>query len=57
MPPASGAWSLTARLAWRLSALMAGAILLAAAAVAWRTIATLSELDDSALQQQVGAVA
>jgi signal transduction histidine kinase len=56
-PPKSGGWSLTARLAWRLSALMAGAILLAAAAVAWRTIATLSELDDSALQQQVGVVA
>jgi signal transduction histidine kinase len=56
-PPKSGSWSLTARLAWRLSALMTGAILLAAASVAWRTIATLSELDDSALQQQVGVVA
>jgi signal transduction histidine kinase len=56
-PPAPAGWSLSARLAWRLSALMAGAILLAAAAVAWRTIATLSELDDSALQQQVRVVA
>lgn len=46
-------WSLTARLAWRLSAVMVCAILLAAAAVAWRTVATLHDLDDAAMQQQV----
>jgi hypothetical protein len=39
-------WSLSARLAWRLAAVMLCAILLAAAAVAWRTIVTLHDLDD-----------
>jgi signal transduction histidine kinase len=51
------AWSLSMRLAWRLAAVMFCAILLAAAAVAWRTIVTLHDLDDSALQQQVRLVA
>ncbi|WP_284947964.1 sensor histidine kinase [Acidisoma cladoniae] len=49
-------WSLSIRLAWRLTGLMLFAIVLAAAAVAWRTIATLHDLDDSALQQQVRLV-
>lgn len=57
VPPAPRAWSLTSRLAWRMSLLMFGAVALAAAAVAWRTIATLQELDDSGLQQQVSVVA
>lgn len=46
-------WSLTARLAWRLAGVMLCTILLAAAAVAWRTVATLHDLDDAAMQQQV----
>jgi signal transduction histidine kinase len=50
-------WSLSARLAWRLAAVMFGAILLASAAVAFWTITTLHDLDDSALQQQVRLVA
>jgi two-component system sensor histidine kinase TctE len=50
-------WSLSGRLARRLAAVMFCAILLAAAAVAWRTIVTLNDLDDSALQQQVRLVA
>jgi signal transduction histidine kinase len=50
-------WSLSARLARRLAAVMFCAILLAAAAVAWRTIVTLHDLDDSALQQQVRLLA
>lgn len=45
-------WSLTARLAWRLAGVMLCAILLAAGAVAWRTVATLHDLDDAAMQQQ-----
>jgi signal transduction histidine kinase len=56
-PRTDPAWSLSARLAWRLAAVMLCAILLAAAAVAWRTIVTLHDLDDSALQQQVRLVA
>jgi two-component system, OmpR family, sensor histidine kinase TctE len=54
---AAPTWSLSARLAWRLAAVMFCAITLAAAAVAWRTIVTLHDLDDSALQQQVRLVA
>ena len=50
-------WSLTARLGWRLAAVMLLAIVLAAAAVAWRTISTIQDLDDSALQDQVQLVA
>ena len=50
-------WSLSARLGWRLAAGMLAAILLAAAAVAWRTVATVQELDDSALQNQVRLIA
>ena len=50
------AWSLTARLGWRLAAVMVTAILLAAGAVAWRTIATVHELDDSALQNQADLI-
>lgn len=49
-------WSLTMRLAWRLAAVTLCAILLAAGAVAWRSFATLRDLDNSALQQQVDFV-
>ena len=56
-PRSVGAWSLSSRLAWRLAAVMLCAILLAAGAVAWRTIVTLHDLDDSSLQQQVRLVA
>ena len=52
-----GAWSLSARIAWRLAVVMFGAVVLAALAVAWRTIVTVHDLDDSALQQQVRLVA
>ena len=45
-------WSLQARLAWRLAAVMAVAIGLAGAAVAWRALATLNSLEDQALQAQ-----
>ncbi len=50
-------WRLSIRLALRLAAVMVAAIALAAAAVAWRTIATVRELDDTALQDQARAVA
>ncbi|MBU6499660.1 MAG: HAMP domain-containing histidine kinase, partial [Rhodospirillales bacterium] len=49
--------SLTARLGRRLAAVMVAAILLAALAVAWRTIATIHALDDSALQNQAHVLA
>jgi signal transduction histidine kinase len=45
-------WSLQARLAWRLAAVMAVAIGLAGAAVAWRALATVNSLEDQALQAQ-----
>ncbi len=51
------AWSLSVRLGWRLAAVTLVAILLAATAVAWRAIATVHELDDSALQDQVRLIA
>ena len=51
------AWSLSVRLGWRLAAVVLGAILLAAGAIAWRAIATVHELDDSALQNQARLVA
>jgi two-component system, OmpR family, sensor histidine kinase TctE len=47
-----GGWSLQARLAWRLAAVMAVAIGLAGAAVAWRALATVNSLEDQALQAQ-----
>jgi two-component system, OmpR family, sensor histidine kinase TctE len=50
-------WSLSSRLAWRLAIVMFCTILLAAGAVVWRTIATLNDLDDVALQQQALLVA
>jgi len=50
-------WSLSVRLGWRLAAVMLVAILLAAAAVAWRAVATVHELDDSALQNQIRLIA
>ncbi|WP_298161659.1 HAMP domain-containing sensor histidine kinase [Acidocella sp.] len=52
-PPAGRQWSLTWRLAWRLALVTLCAILLAASAVAWRTLAELRDLDDAAMQQQV----
>jgi signal transduction histidine kinase len=45
-------WSLQARLAWRLAAVMAIAVVLAGAAVGWRAIATVNALEDEALQAQ-----
>lgn len=45
-------WSLQARLAWRLAAVMALAIGMAGAAVGWRAIATVNSLEDRALQAQ-----
>ncbi len=45
-------WSLQARLAWRLATVMAVAIGLAGAAVAWRAFATVNSLEDQALQAQ-----
>ncbi len=48
---------LSTRLALRLAAVMIAAIVLAAGAVAWRTIAAIRELDDSALQNQARALA
>ena len=54
---AAPVWSLSARLAWRLAAVMLCAILLASGAVALWTILTLHDLDDVALQQQVRLVA
>jgi signal transduction histidine kinase len=57
LEPAPREWSLAIRLAWRMSLLMFGAIALAAAAIAWGTISTLRDLDDTALQQQVHIVA
>ncbi len=50
-------WYLTRRLAWRLAAVMLASVMLAAAAVAWRTVATVRSLDDSALQSQARLVA
>ena len=49
--------SLTFRLAWRLGALMLAAVVVAAVAVAWRAIATVRELDDTALHAEARAVA
>lgn len=48
--------SLSVRLGWRLAAVMLVAIALAAGGVAWRAIATVHELDDSALQSQVRVI-
>jgi signal transduction histidine kinase len=50
-------WFLAQRLAWRLAAVMLVSVLLAAAAVAWRTVATIRSLDDAALQSQARLVA
>ncbi len=53
----AGRWSLSVRLGWRLASVMLLAMLLAATAVAWRAIATVEELDDSALQDQIRLIA
>ncbi len=55
--PVGRSWSLSARLGWRLAAVMSVAILLAAGAAGWRAIAAVHELDDLALQKQVALVA
>ncbi len=47
-----GEWSLQVRLAWRLAAVMAIAIGMAGAAIAWRALATVNSLEDQALQAQ-----
>ncbi len=43
----SAGWRLSTRLAWRLAAVMLVAIALAGAGVAWRTLATIRELDEA----------
>ena len=50
-------WRLAHRLAWRLATVMLVSVMLAAAAVAWRTVATIRSLDDTALQSQARLVA
>src|SRR5579871_397915 len=50
-------WRLSRRLAWRLAAVMTIAMVLAAGAVVWRTLATIRSLDDAALQSQARLVA
>jgi signal transduction histidine kinase len=50
-------WGLTSRLAVRLAAMMVVAMALAAGVVAWRTLLTIRELDDVALQDQARLVA
>jgi signal transduction histidine kinase len=50
-------WRLARRLAWRLAAVMAIAMVLAAGTVVWRTLATIRSLDDAALQSQARLVA
>ncbi len=55
--PARRPWSLIAWLGWRLGAVLLVAIVLAAGAIAWRTVATVHELDDQALQNQARLIA
>jgi signal transduction histidine kinase len=50
-------WRLSTRLGWRLAAVLAGGVALAAVGVAWRTLATIRSLDDAALQSQARLVA
>lgn len=50
-------WSLSVRLGWRLALLTLLAVSLAAAAMAWRAIETLHEIDDTALQTQARLIA
>jgi len=52
-----GGGGLARRLAWRLAVVMLAGVGLAAAAVAWRTIATIRSIDDAALQSQAQLVA
>ena len=49
--------SLANRLAWRLAAVMIVAVLLAAAAIAWKAIESVHDLDDLALQTQADLIA
>ncbi|MDE2515660.1 MAG: HAMP domain-containing histidine kinase [Rhodospirillales bacterium] len=55
--PAARPWFLVSRLAWRLSAVTLVGVALGASAVAWRTLATISSVDDAALQSQARLVA
>lgn len=48
--------SLANRLAWRLATVMVVAVLLAGAAIAWKAIQTVHDLDDLALQNQVDLI-
>jgi two-component system, OmpR family, sensor histidine kinase TctE len=57
MTSSTANWSLVRRLAWRLSAVMIVAVGLAAAAVAWRTLATIRSIDGTALQSEARLVA
>ena len=57
MTPDQPGWRLSARLGWRLAAVMLVAIVLASAGVAWQTLATIRSLDDAALQSQARLVA
>ena len=57
MTPDEPGWRLSARLGWRLAAVMLVAIVLASAGVAWQTLATIRSLDDAALQSQARLVA
>ena len=51
------AWSLSARLARRLAAVLAVSIALAALAVAWRAVVAIRSLDDADLRTQAQAIA
>ena len=50
-------WRLSVRLAWRLAAVMAAGVVLAAVGVAWRTFVTIHSLDDEALQSRAELLA
>ena len=49
-------WSLARRLAWRLAAVMASAVIIAATAIAWRGWVALHDLRDAGLAQQAAMV-
>jgi signal transduction histidine kinase len=51
------AWSLSARLARRLAAVLAVSIVLAALAVAWRAVVAIRSLDDADLRTQAQVIA
>ncbi len=49
--------SLARRLAWRLALVVLAAVILAAAAIGWRSVVAVRHLDDTALQDQARAIA